>query len=159
MEHDRRPADQIAHKLQLTVQVREALGGDAGMRPYFLGHLLVELLLDAALIAEAPDRLTDYYPARWINSTRIGSNKRSAASHPTGKLAFFIELFRRERVLWDYLENDRLLVRLNQVLRRVRLNSLGDSFGELLSAARKLVYQRKDSLLEEVPGWASWFSK
>ena len=34
----------------LTVLVRDVLGGETGLRPAFLGHLLVELLLDAALI-------------------------------------------------------------------------------------------------------------
>ncbi len=37
------------------------LARETGLRPGFLGHLLVELLLDAALIAEAPERLDAYY--------------------------------------------------------------------------------------------------
>jgi hypothetical protein len=146
--------------LQLTVQIREALGGDAGMRPHFLGHLLVELLLDAALIADAPQCLTDYYRTLdQLDADRIEKAVNRIAPRPTGRLAFFIELFRRERVLWDYLEDDRLLVRLNQVLRRVRLNGLGDGFVDVLSAAREMVHQRKEALLKEAPGWASRFSE
>ena len=37
--------------LALTVDIRELLAGDSGFRPSFLGHILVEILLDAALIA------------------------------------------------------------------------------------------------------------
>ncbi len=33
-------------------------------------------------------------------------------------------LFRRENILWDYLEDGKLLVRLNQIMRRVRLERL-----------------------------------
>ena len=47
--------------LELTARVRDALGGETGLRPAFLGHLLVELLLDAALVADDPGRLTAYY--------------------------------------------------------------------------------------------------
>jgi hypothetical protein len=47
--------------LQLTVAVRDALDGETGLRPAFLAHLLVELLLDAALITDNPDRLSEYY--------------------------------------------------------------------------------------------------
>ena len=47
--------------MTLAVGVRDVLGDEMGMRPAFLGHLLTELLLDAALIAENADRLTDYY--------------------------------------------------------------------------------------------------
>ena len=38
--------------LELTVRAARRAGGETGLRPAFLGHLLVELLLDAALIAE-----------------------------------------------------------------------------------------------------------
>ena len=73
------------------------------------------------------------------------------APRPTRRLAVFIELFLRERILWNYLEDDKLLMRLNQVMRRVRLDALPDQFVALLPAARELVSQRKDALLEGIP--------
>ena len=66
-------------------------------------------------------------------------------------MALFIELFRRQRVLWDYLEDGKLMVRLNQVMRRVQLEPLPDNFVTLLPAARKLVAERKSTLLEGIP--------
>ena len=42
---------------QFTVEVRQLLGPDDSFRPSFLGHILVELLLDAALIEEQPGQL------------------------------------------------------------------------------------------------------
>ena len=69
----------------------------------------------------------------------------------SGGLAAFIELFRRERILWDYLEDGKLMVRLNQIMRRVRLERLPDDFAAVLPAARILVTERKRLLLEGIP--------
>ena len=59
--------------------------------------------------------------------------------------------FRRERVLWDYLEDGKLLVRLNQVMRRLGLGELPGRFGQLLAEARRLVESRKTELLDGIP--------
>ncbi len=69
----------------------------------------------------------------------------------TERLAIFIELFRRERILWDYREDGKLMVRLNQIMRRVRLELLPDELASVLPAARKLVAERKTLLLEGIP--------
>ena len=138
--------------LELTVRVRDALAGETGLRPAFLGHLLVELLLDAALIADDPGRLTEYYRVLdRLDPRRIEAAVNRMAPRPTRRLAVFIELFRRERILWDYLEDGKLMVRLNQVMRRVRLDALPDEFAALLPAARELVAERKDALLDGIP--------
>jgi hypothetical protein len=143
----------VETSLQLTVRIRDALGGETGMRPFFLGHLLVELLLDAALIADEPDRLTEYYRVLdGVDAGRIEAIVNRMAPRPTRRLAVFIELFRRERVLWDYLENDKLMVRLNQVMRRVGLGVLPDCFTEILTAARHWVMERKCELLMGISG-------
>jgi len=139
--------------LELTANVRDALGGETGLRPTFLGHLLVELLLDAALIADAPDRLTEYYRVLdQLDAERIEAAVNRISPRHTSRLAPFIELFRRERVLWDYLEDDRMMMRLNQVLRRVRLDGLPDDFVAMLPAARELIADRKLDLLAEITG-------
>ena len=51
---------------------------------------------------------------------------------PTRRLAEFLPLFCRERFLWDYAEDGKLMVRLNQVLRRVGLAPLAESVREIL---------------------------
>jgi hypothetical protein len=138
--------------LELTVRVRDALGGETGLRPAFLGHLLVELLLDAALVADDPGRLTAYYRAlAAVDPGRIEAAVNRMAPRPTQRLAAFVELFRREQILWNYPEDDKLLVRLNQVMRRVGLDALPADFAAALPAARKLVSDRKDALLEGIP--------
>ena len=122
------------------------------MRPAFLGHLLTELLLDAALIAENPDRLTEYYRVLdQVDPERVQAAVNRMAPRPTERLAVFIELFLRERILWNYLEDDKLWMRLNQVMRRVRLEALPDRFVDVFPEARRLVTARKDALLEGIP--------
>src|SRR5437762_2027774 len=49
--------------LAFAVEIRDALPGDEGFRPSFLGHILVELLLDSALTEECPQQLDAYYAA------------------------------------------------------------------------------------------------
>lgn len=137
---------------ELTGRVRDVLGGDPGMRPAFLGHLLTEVLLDAALIAEDADRLECYYRVLdEVDAARVEEAVNRAVPTPTRRLAVFIELFRRERVLWDYLEDGKLLVRLNQVMRRVRLPILPQEFMAILPTARDLVTSRSAALLDGIP--------
>src|SRR5262245_28151325 len=47
--------------LAFAIEIRDALPGDEGFRPSFLGHILVELLLDSVLSEENPQRLDNYY--------------------------------------------------------------------------------------------------
>ncbi|MFC1757282.1 hypothetical protein ACFL2H_00740, partial [Planctomycetota bacterium] len=46
---------------QFTISIRDILPPDDGFRPSFLGHILVELLLDDALIQRNPSKLDEYY--------------------------------------------------------------------------------------------------
>ena len=55
---------------------------------------------------------------------------------PTHRLAWMIAEFRRHRILYDYLDDGRLLFRLNQVMRRVGLAPLPPEFAALLPRPR-----------------------
>ena len=139
--------------LALTVAARDALPGEDALRPGFLGHLLAEVLLDAALIAEAPGRLERYYVLLdAVDGARVQAWVNRVGPRPTERLAPMILAFCRERVLWDYLEDGKLLLRLNQVMRRLGLGELPKSFGRLLPEARSLVRSRTRGLLEGMAG-------
>jgi len=136
--------------MNLTLQIRDRLPADDGFRPSFLGHILVELLLDSTLIEDQPQQLDDYYQAMdTLDFDAVGRAVNLMTTQPTGMLPFFIPRFSAERFLYDYLENEKLLWRLNNVMRRVRLPKLPDSIAELFPDARQLVRDRRDELLNE----------
>lgn len=137
---------------QLTAEVRDVLGRDDGLRPSFLGHVLVELLLDAALIEQQPAVLRSYYQAlEALDAELIGQFVNRMAPRPAAGLAWLIPRFAAEAFLWDYAEDAKLCHRLNQVMRRVGLNQLPDRFAQLLPSARRLVYERQQALLQPEP--------
>src|SRR5262245_37996790 len=121
--------------LAFAVDVRSALPGDEGFRPSFLGHILVELLLDAVLAEEEPARLDNYYAALdQVDPATVQATINYLATRTTDRLGMLIPRFNRERFLMDYGQDDTLLVRLNHVMRRVHLPLLPDDVAELFPA-------------------------
>jgi len=123
-----------------------------GFSSAFVGHLLLEVLLDAALIEEKPARLDQYYQSlEQVDAQLVQEAVNRMAPRCTTRLAPMIVEFRQLRVLWDYLEDRKLLFRLNQVMRRVGLAPLPETFLELLPTARQEVASGKHLLLEGIP--------
>jgi hypothetical protein len=134
--------------LEMTVSVREALAGDQGMRVFFLGHILVELLLDAELAGEDPQLLERYYHTlSQVDPAQVAGAVRRMSGRSAEPLAQLIPRFVAERFLWDYADDDKLLWRLNQVMRRVRLSPLPDRLTAIFPAARRQVAQAATQLL------------
>jgi len=132
----------------LTVEVRHVLQDDDGLRPQLLGHILVEILLDAALIADAPTQLDAYYQAlESIDPLLVQQTVNRISRHPTDKLALLIEHFTKLRILSDYLDDEKLFRRLNQIMRRVKVDELPRTFLDVLPECRGLVTQRSVELL------------
>ena len=140
----------VFHELNLlfAVQVRDALPADDGFRPSFLGHILVELLLDSVLVEEAPQRLDEYYRAlAALDPGAIQTAINRLATRTSDRVATLVGRFCRERFLYDYLDDERLLVRLNHVMRRVGLPLLPPDLVKLFPAMREQVRQRRHELL------------
>jgi hypothetical protein len=138
--------------LQLTVAVRDVLSQDDGFRPSFLGHILVEILLDASLIADDPSRLDEYYVAlEQIDTRHVAQSVNAMATCESPLLAEFISKFCSVRFLYDYVQDEKLLFRLNQVMRRVKLPPLPNALLEILPPARRDVRRRRDELLVGLP--------
>jgi hypothetical protein len=134
--------------LSLSGLLRDRLPPDVGFRTHFLGHILVEILLDAALIADEPDRLAAYYAAiERLEPQAVEQAVNQMSPQPTRRLGLFIPLFSRERFLFDYAEDGKLLFRLNQVMRRVGLPLLPRDLIDWFSTARALVAERKNELV------------
>ncbi len=134
--------------LKLTATVRGVLPADDGFRPNFLGHVLVEVLLDAALIAEYPARLDAYYAAfEQIDPQVVNDAVNRMATRQSDLLATMIPKFCSVRFLYDYVQDEKLLWRLNHVMRRVKLPPLPDEILGILPGARQQVSGRRDELL------------
>jgi hypothetical protein len=136
---------------QFTVQIRDVLGRDDGLRPSFLGHILVELLLDAAIAEAHPQVLDTYYAAlAEVDEQAVQQVVERVAGRPAGQLAEFINLFRQHRFLYDYADDEKLHYRLNQVMRRVGLSALPPELLAVLPAMRSTVRQQREALLGAV---------
>ncbi|GAB6187242.1 hypothetical protein JCM17478_27440 [Thermopirellula anaerolimosa] len=114
----------------------------------FLSHLLVEVLLDAALAARLPNEIDAYYRAlEGVSAEAIAASVSRMTGQPIPGFAPFIRLFCRERILFDYLEDDKLWMRLGQVMRRLRLPPLPDELFDTLPRLRALIAARQEGLL------------
>ena len=139
--------------LDLTIAIRDQFQETSSLRPRFLGHLLVEVLLDATLIERAPELLDCYYATiESVNAKKIEDAVNRMARRPTDRLATMIETIPHVRFLSDYADDDRLWMRMNQVMHRAKLDPLPqESFCELLPEARRQVAEAADSLLMDIP--------
>lgn len=131
-----------------TKRIRDFLGKDSGLRPSFLGHILVELLLDSVLIEDDPDELNAYYAAlNEVDGVLVQRTVERIAERPADRLDWFIGRFVEVRFLEDYPDDEKLLYRLNQVMQRVKLPALPDAFSTLLPELRQDVRASSAALL------------
>ncbi len=134
--------------LEFARRMREALPNDEGFRPSFLGHIVVELLLDGLLAEQTPELLDRYYAAlASIDAERLQGAVNQMATRQTYLFPEFLPRFLAERFLYDYADDAKLLTRLNHVLRRVQLPQLPPGFPELLGPMRADVRRRQAELL------------
>jgi hypothetical protein len=138
--------------MELAAATRGLLGHESGLAPNLLGHLLVEMLLDAALVDESPGRLEAYYRTlAEVDFSRVEAAVNRFSARRTERLATFAAHFSAARILSDYAEDAKLMVRIDQVMRRLRLEPLGDRLASLLPYARRLVAERRNELLDGIP--------
>ena len=138
--------------LELSARIRGVMPADSSFRPSFLGHVLVEALLDWTLAEDNPGGLDAYYRAlEAVEPAAVEEAVNRMTARGTDRLAPMIFLFCRERILFDYGRDEKLLLRMNQVMRRVGFPPLPDGVQELLPAARQLVRRRRHELLEGIP--------
>jgi hypothetical protein len=136
--------------LDFTVQIRDLLPKDDGFRPSFLGHILVELLLDATLTEDDPPRLDAYYAAlASLDAEVVQAGINAMATKTTDRITLLLPRFLRERFLYDYLQDAKLLTRLGHIMHRVGLPPLPAELAELFPAMRRAVRARQGELLGE----------
>lgn len=114
----------------------------------FLGHIVMELLLDAALIEQQPRHLQQFYRTlEQVEPELVQQVVSQLAGREVERLAEFLPLFIREQFLDDYLTDDRLLFRLNQVMKRLQLDPLPAAVLPALATGRVLTRSAVQELL------------
>jgi len=149
--------------MRFAVELRDHLPGDEGFRPSFVGHILVEMLIDSTLMNRDPTLAMRYYaaiasvsPEKVDSVVSMVAQSGSAKSKPNGLvnsigLAGVISRFGKSAFLYDYAKDDTLLARLNQVMLRAGLPLLPIELTSWLAAARAVVDVRCDALLTPDP--------
>ncbi len=140
----------VEMNLEFTVALKQILRGDEGFRPRFLGHILIELILDSTLIVDQPEMLDEYYVAIGsLDFAFVETGVSRMTNKPAARLQELIPRFCDERFLYDYQDDEKLLFRLNQVMRRVKLSPLPNRVAGFFPHARQRVRQRREALLAD----------
>lgn len=132
----------------LSLMFRTLFANDEYARVGFLGHIVTELLLDGVLIRQNPTLIDQYYEAfNQIDPLEIELATNQMATRKTDRLKLWLVQFHNEGFLRDYLVPQRMLVRLNQVMKRVKLQALPEETISILETGREIVENRISDLL------------
>ena len=132
--------------MKFAVELRE-LFDERGMRPGLIGHVVVEMFLDAHLHHQNPGKLDFFY----TQVSRVDTDKVQAAvnkfsTRRTDKLSPSIKRFVSERYLYDYSTDQGAVYRLNRVLSRIGLDTVDSAIFDWLPLARCRVYKNSGRL-------------
>ena len=117
-------------------------------RPGLLGHIVTELLLDSELARRDGTLLPRYYQSlEAVNSQWVQDVVNSIVYKPALRLAEFIDIFREIEFLYDYADNARLMMRLNQVLSRAQLEPMETEVFPVFEHGRRMLQDRANELL------------
>ena len=107
-----------------------------------------ELLLDAVLIDQNPGLIDRYYDAfQEIDPFVTQQATNRMTTRETDQLRAWLVLFHKEAFLRDYPDPQRMHLRLNQVMKRVKLQPLPEGTISVLKTGREIVEKRLDDLL------------
>lgn len=134
--------------LEFAVALRDRLPDDAGFRPSFVGHILIEMLLDANYVIARPELVRQYYDQfETLPLDRIGDCVNRITGKPTSAIPETFRRFAEVKFLLDYETDATLMFRLNQIMKRVGLAALPDEVRHWLPQARQDVLNQHDRLL------------
>lgn len=139
--------------LEFAVQLRDRLPGDAGFRPSFVGHILIEMLLDANYVI-AQQQWVDRYYGLFEDAPleKIEACVNTITGKPSAQIAETLRRFAKTKFLYDYADDAMLLMRLNQVMARVGLEQLPEAVQRWLPQARAEVLRNHERLLSNSGG-------
>ncbi len=153
--------DDVFHRCEPFMEMESLIGAEFRKRmpdrfdhrPGFLGHIVVELMLDAVIDSANLHLLDHFYAAmEKVDAELVESTVNQMSTRSTDKLSWFIGKFREERFLYDYRQDEGMFFRLNQVLTRVKLPWMETECSAVLKFARRLLQDRGQELLDLVEG-------
>jgi hypothetical protein len=125
----------------LTAETTAALRARApGLRASALGHVLVEMLLDAALIDEHPTLLARFYAAvDGVDAGVVAAFVRATTGRPVDDAEVFVDRFRRARFLHAYVSDAGVLACAQGLWRRAGFGVVDDGVVDVIAWARPRV--------------------
>ena len=136
--------------LELAVEYREQFGNSQAMRANLIGHIVIEMFLDAFLESKFPGSMEKMYD--WVadlDAEKVQDCINHFASQPTTKLAGEIERFQSERYLFDYQKDEGVRYRMNNVLGRLNLDLMPEESIAWLGKKRQQVFKHAEALLAQ----------
>lgn len=134
--------------MKYSLELCEVFDDDRTMRTGLIGHIIIEMFLDAWLNARNPGKLESYYQqVEAVDPEQVQSAINLFATRPTDKLIGEIERFSRARFLFEYESDEGVIFRINKVLSRVGLPTAPASIATWTPSARQRVYERAGELL------------
>ena len=138
--------------LEYAMELRQMFGNERTMRPSLVGHIVVELFLDAYLNQMNPGKLEYFYQqVAKVDAEQIQNALNLFATKPTDKLVNEIERFIRIRYLFDYDTDEGIIYWINKIFKRIKLDPLGPEILEWMPQARQRVYDNAGALLPKYP--------
>lgn len=136
--------------IKFAVELRDLLDGEKGMRTSFVGHVMIELFLDAWLHDRFPGKLEFYYDQlELIDPQKVQEAINLFATKKTEKLSGAIEYVLKDRYLFDYTDDGKTLYRINRVLKKIGLEEVDDLVLPWMEGARARVYDSAKDLLDQ----------
>ncbi len=136
--------------LTMAVELRKLYDDDQSMRSGFATHVLIEMFIDAWLQKNYPGKAEHYYDQlATVDARKVESAINLFATRPTDKFVPMFQKFLELRYIFDYLDDERTIYRLNHVLRRVGLPELDDRIFDWLPSCRTRVCENIQGLLHE----------
>ena len=121
---------------------------DPQLRAWFLGHVLLEMLLDRHLMREEPRYVDRYYAALdGIDAPFVRGAVAQWTTRPPLNLREYMDAFLHYRFLYGYRDDDGLFRRLCGVAKRARLPELPGVLQGVLPEADRIVGDHAAELL------------
>ncbi len=130
------------------VELRLLLDAGMGHQAGFVGHIAVELMLDAVLVERSPSLLDEYYTLlAELDPEFIQSAANEICRRPVTRLVELLPKFVEARFIAQYSSDVLLLRSFNGIMKRIALPQLPETVVGWIPSARERVRDVADELL------------